>query len=728
MCIGFVCKRTFTQAVYTAAILLSGGVAACSTVQAQEMTGDTLQGVKVTAGRRLLEAKKGKLVLNVDKSTAAAGSSAFDVLQRAPGISVDQNDHILLKGAGGVNVLLDGKMTYMSAQQLANVLKGMPAENIASIEIITMPGAEFDAAGNAGVINIITKKSNRPGYAVQLSSSLGAGHYLLHNQQITGNLRLQKMNFFGTLGYNQRKTFNTRSAGNSFETDTDTVYLSRLSLEPWLSRFYTYKAGADWYISNKHQLGFLYNGSLDDWSKDAGATTLLSSGGKTIQTIENRSVAIEPYYNNAFNLNYAYKYDTTGKKISVDADYISYRNHSDGFLANQSYNSNGMPDDVYQELRFRQPSYIKIRSVKADADWPMPVAHFKAGVKHAAVAIDNQFRYDSLLNHAYTPAESLSDYFQYTERISAAYASAERSFGKTAIAMGVRVEHTYTKGQAIHAGITTERNYTNLFPSFSVEQPFHNRHSLSFSLSRRINRPSYAELNPVRWYADKYSYYTGNPTLRPELTWLFALSYTLMNKYTATLSYNRLNHFISQTVVTDNVTGTVARQNANFSHQNRWDLLLLAPLRVATFWNLTATANPSYTAYPVMQKRGALQKSRIALALGLNQVFTLPAGIVLELNGRYSSGELTGIFFTSSYGMLDGGIKKSFLKNRFDLKLSFSDAFHTNRFKGYSVSDLSFYNYHFISDTRRVFITAVYRLGGKVNGVQNRLTDEQKRL
>jgi outer membrane receptor protein involved in Fe transport len=689
---------------------------------------DTLQEVTVNGRPPQLETNNGKLIYNVDQSPSAAGSSAFELLQRMPGVTIDQNDNVLLKGTSGVNVMLDGKMTYMSPGQLANTLKGMPSTNIVKIELAASPGAQYDAAGTSGIINIITRKMNKPGYALVATSSAGVGHYALYNENVTGNIRLKKLNFFGTLGLNHRKTLTDRYFTNKIPSDNGTTVFNSVSHEPYLSKFYTYKAGADWNINSHHTLGIAYSGSWDDWSKHANATTDVTGPDENTSIVQNRSVAIEPYFNNAFNVNYAFIPDSSGKRFTVDADYISYQNHSDGFLANQTYNAGGVAADPYQELKFHQPSYIRIKSVKADATLPVAGMTLQAGAKYAAISIDNDFRYDSLMGGVYEYAGSLSDYFRYREAIAAGYINAEKILAKTSIVAGLRVEHTSTKGEAVHTNYVTNRHYTNLFPSLMVVQKLADECSLTFTASRRINRPAYAELNPVRWYADKYAYYTGNPLLRPELAWQFSTAYTWRSKYSVTLSYNRLNNFISQSVVTDKTTGAVARQNANFPHQDRVEALLMAPLQVARWWELMTTSVVSYTTYPVAQQLGSLQQNRVAADIGLNQVFTLPGATLFELNAHYDSGDLAGIYLTKSYFIIDGGIKRSFLKKHLDLRLSFADLLRTNRFQGTSLSDLSLYSYRYHPDSRRIILTAVYKLGGRVSGAHNRPTEEQQRL
>lgn len=705
-------------------LLLSGSVFTAYAQDTTKHVKDTLlpdhqlKEIKVSASHKSTEVSHGKMVYNIEKSAAAAGTSAFELLQRTPGVSVDPNDNLLLKGSAGLNVLIDGKMTYLAAQQLSNMLRGMASDNIIRIEVLATPPAQFDASGNAGIINIVTRKHNRQGYAANISAGLRQGHYLMQNENITGNINTGHVNLFGTFGFANRHSYTQRQTSNTVTHDNVTTLYDRTYNDPRLSNYYSYKAGIDWYITRQHQLGFVYNGSYDDWRKNAtGLTRLLNTSGATNAQVQNHSVAVEPYYNNAYNVNYLFTIDTTGKRLSADADYISFQNHSDGFIGNTLQNKNGEATEPYQELRFHQPVYITIRSIKTDLDLPLQRFRLKAGLKYAAVTIDNNFRYDSLLNNVYVYAPSLSDYFLYKEQVAAAYMSAARDWKHTSLEMGLRLEHTHAYG----------RRYANLFPTLAIDQQLGRQQTLSFSLSRRINRPSYAELNPVRYFSDKYAYYSGNPTLKPELAWVFSLSYTLQNKYVATFSYNRLNNFISQIIRLDSA-GILISQNANFSNQQRYDVMLAAPVRITSYWETTATTTFSYTTYPIQQVNGYYQARQWSADFMLNQTFTLPGSIIANLVAHYATPELNGIYRTRDYFTLDGGFKKSFLKKKLDLRLSFSDLFHTNRYQGYSLSNAVNYSYRFIPDSRRAGISVLYRLGGKLNNGRIHQIDEQKRL
>lgn len=688
-----------------------------------------LQQFTITGSKKPIELKGGKLTYNVEQSAAAAGVSAFDLLKRMPGVSVDANENIQLNGSQGVNVLMDGKMTWMSAQQLNNMLKSMPSDNISRIEIMTTPPAQYDAAGTAGIINIITRKSDKQGYAANISFGAGMGKYFLHTENITGNVKTSRFNIFGTLGISGRNSFRDKFNNNRIVANDTATFYERHYGEPHYSTLYTYKTGIDLYLSKRNQLGFVYTGSLDDWKKDAhGETFLKDNNGSILSTIKNRSVAVEPYYNNAFNLNYRVALDTAGSAWTIDADYLSYHNLSDGFLSNQSYDKNAIPDDVYQELKFHQPSYIKIHSLKTDLNLAEGAYQIKGGLKYSSVTITNNFNYDSLINDTYVYSPSLSDHFVYKEKIAAAYLSAARQWGATGIDAGLRVEHTDMDGNSIATGVDNKRSYTNLFPTVSLDHSWDKKNKLALSVSRRINRPSYGLLNPVRYFSDKYSYFSGTPDLRPELAWITSLSYSLSNTYFFTLSYQRLNDFIGQSIREDAITYALISQNINFSHKDQYELLMVAPYTVASYWTINLTAAGTYTTYPVAQRNGSRQTGLWTGDFIVNQLFKLPGNSTLEWVAHYTSPELNGIYKTRYYFQLDGGFKKSFLHGKLDARLAISDLFHTSRYWGYSLSDLVQYSYKYIPDSRRVNLSFVYHLGGKLTGGHAHRLEEQERL
>ncbi|WDF55784.1 outer membrane beta-barrel protein [Mucilaginibacter sp. KACC 22063] len=684
-----------------------------------------LAEVNISSPPNAVSVKQGKLTYNVEQSATATGSNVLELLRRTPGVNVDQDGNILLKGSAAVNVMLDGRMTYLSGQQLSRLLEGMNSGTVSKIEVITTPSAQFDAAGNAGIINIMSRRTNKAGYALNISSGMTISRYLLHSESLNGNVRTGKVNFFGSFGYNYRRRFleetSTQLSGGST--------LLRDGINPNQSRFYSYKGGVDINLSSRQQLGFSYTGTTDDWSKDAAGTlTIINNANQITSRVLSHDYAKEPFYNNIFNLNYLLKLDTLGKVLSADADYIGYRNFSDGYLNSNTYDPQGNLVGGFQQLNFHQPSIIHIRSFKADLTLPFKTWKYKAGVKYAAVETDNNFRYDSLANGVSTYAPSLSDHFQYHERIAAAYGSVSCKWVGTDLEAGLRAEQTNLDANAIAAGRRNTANYLSWFPSLGITQSLGKEQQLDLSVSRRINRPNYTDLNPVRYYIDKYALYQGNPGLVAETSWLSQLSYTWKDRYIASLSYNHSENFIGRTATVDPVTQLLTLSTGNFPHRDRLELQLIIPVTLAAFWEVQTTTTFSHTAYPVAQLAGPLTVTKDAVDLFVNQTFRLPAKITFELQTRYTSPDLNGAYMSRYYFTMDGGFKKSFLNKKLDARLAFADLFHTGWYWGYSLSDTLPYSYKNTPDSRRLSFSLVYHLGGKLTPGKTHRTEEQDRL
>lgn len=687
-----------------------------------------LQEVKVTTTQPPIQAKNGKLVLNVGQSAVATGATALDILQRAPGVSVDQNENVLLKGSPQANVMIDGKPTQLSGQQLASLLRGMNAANISKIEIINAPSAQYDAAGSSGMINIVTKRNNKQGYAADISTTFGTGRKFLHRENITGNIRTGNWNIYGNAGFDRRHFLSERSSGQIRRGTGSPVLLDRFTLDEMRTNYYSYRAGFDWTINKRSEFGLVYTGYTDDWSRDARATTRVLENRTVLNSvIDNQNILKEPYINDGFNLSYKLALDTMGKSFTANADHISYRNNSDGYLANQVRSPSGDPLEAYQRLNFHQPSYINISSLRADLEVPLKKMSVRTGLKYADVKIDNNFRYDSLVNNVYVYAPSLSDHFVYKERIAAAYVSVEKKGEKNSLEVGLRSEYTYSDPNSISAQIRNTRKYLSLFPSASYELKLSKIQKLSVAASRRINRPVYGNLNPVRYFSDKYAYFEGNPNLKPEFAWLGSVTYSLRDTYIATLSYTRAENFISQSAMID-PSGVLITSNSNFAHQDRYDLLVVAPLRICGFWSMSNTLNVSYTDYPLQQIGGIKQVNRFAIDVVSNHSFRLPGNIQGELNTRYTSPTLNGVYVYRYFLSFDAGAKRSFADNKLEMRLSFTDFLRTIRYQGYTITNTADNWYKTKPDSRRFNVSVIYHIGGKLNRGKTQRIDEQDRL
>jgi hypothetical protein len=685
----------------------------------------TLTEIKVTAQLKPVEFKQGKIIYNIEKSITASGSSAFEIVSKTPGVNVNQDGNILFKGNPNVNVMIDGKMIYLTAQQLTNLLSGMPAENLTRIEVSSNPSSEFDAAGNAGIINIITKKLNRDGYALDVSAGIGGGRYGQTTEGVSGNIKTRRFNFFGSYMYDYKKSYSNRTSYRVIENNGQATAYDRHSFEPAKTVNNLYKAGIDLYLDKSNRLSLIYNGYSNTWRRDAGGPTYLRElPGKIDSIVQNRNITSEPQRNNAFNVSYNLKLDTIGNTFSIDADYAIYKNKSDGFLGNQLFTPGGDPLQPYQQLNFKQPSDITIRAIKTDLRYALDKISIKAGLKYAWVRSDNNSVYDSLINNAFVHSTALSNHFIYDEKVFAGYISASRAFNKTTLDAGVRIESTSSKGNSLTANIVTNRNYTNVFPYVGIENIINDGNKIALSITRRIDRPVYNNLNPFRFFFDKYSYYEGNPFLQPEFAWNTTLSYTFKEKYIAQLTYIYTNNPIADFATQDTTAGTLKLTTYNFSHKYNYELLFIIPVAIGSFWTMQNTLNMFYTSYRYDQTNFSV--NRPAAEIITTQTFKLLYGIGAEMTARYKTPTISGSYIIRRWFTTDAGFKKTFRK--LDIKLACTDIFKTIHYWGYSAYNLTNISYNHVSDTRRVNINFLYHFGGKISEVKREKTEEENRL
>ena len=687
-----------------------------------------LREVTITAQQKAVEASAGKVVYNIDQKVSAGGSSAFELLQRTPGVSVTQDDNLLLKGSPNVTVMVDGKLTYLSAQQLGTYLRGTPAEALARIEILTTPGAQYDAAGNAGIINIVTKKSTREGYALNLSAGAGTGRYPQTSETAVGNVKTQRFNLFGNYSYHYKKTYLNRTSYRVLGERTAATSYDRASFDPSEERGHSYRAGLDLFLSPRQTLGAVYSGYNNLWNRMGSGPTTVANATGLAYVVQNLNVTREPGVNNTFNLNYKAQLDTAGRQFTADADYARYRSDSQGRLGNQVFAPDGRPAQPYQEVVFGQPSLVTIRSAKADLAWPVGTTKLAAGAKYSFVTSDNDFRYDSLRNGRYEYAPALSNHFVYDEHIFAAYATASRVVGKTTLDAGLRLESTRSVGNLLNRDVVNRRAYTNLFPTLTVGRQFTGQQQLSLSLSRRINRPQYSDLNPARYFFDKYSYFSGNPFLQPETAWQAAATYTYKNDYVLTLSAGRTTNPISSFASQNAQTGELVVSIANFAYRDDLDAQFIIPLKITSFWTTQNTVDLRYIRTDFSQGSAVFAPRKANVDLSTTHTLTLPGDVRLELAALYTSPSLAGIYIFRSYFTVDAGLKKTFLAKKLDVRLAGTDLLNTIHYWGYSIYEGANTSYNHRGDNRRVNLSLTYHLGGELSSGRERRVEEADRV
>ena len=676
-------------------------------------TGNTLHNVVITASQPLIEHRPDRTVMNIANSALATGNSALDILARAPGVTVDANDNISLRGRQSVTVMINDHLTYLSATQLAALLKATDGTTIQSIEIITNPSAKQDAAGSSGIINIRLKKSKQAGTNGSLTSVVGYGNNWRGNQTLSINHKEGNLNLYGSFSHDDGK-YDHDITINRIVTDPsgNKDYFHQTSASPTTAHDNSYRIGADYYLTQNNTIGITANGYFDNARNDISSTTDIGSTPGTISNyLDTRSSINYTFKNTALNLNDRIKLDTLGQSLAVDVDYSKFNNGQTAQHNTLYFNPDGslMLPSVY--LRQQSPSTIIIRVAKADYTYQFHSRlKLETGLKFSSVQTDNNLTAQQQENGMYVNDSTLTNHFIYTERIGAGYINLTKSIKRTDIEVGLRGEYTASTGNLVTGNNVVKRNYFDLFPSIFLTHTINEKNTLGFSYSRRIDRPDYDALNPFIYYIDQYTYGKGNPFLNPQYTNHLELNYTYNKAINTSLSYSHTYNEMTNVLLTDPISEATYQTRINLHSQDAYTLNVNAPIAITKWWTIYADCNLFYINFKTDALLGAnLNRSKLAYQAKLLQNLKLPKGLKLELISSYSSSLYDGVFTISPRYSNDIGLSRPFAHNRATIKLALTDVFNT--LKEHITSNYQSNNI----DLRQKFNTRVLRLAFTYN-------------
>lgn len=637
-----------------------------------------LRGVEIVKQRSLIEKQIDKTVINVENSALAAGNTALEILQKSPGVTVDKDGNISLKGKQGVNVMLDGKPTYLSSEQLANLLRSTEGSAIQLIELITNPSAKYDAAGNSGIINIKLKKNRNYGTNGSVLAGVGYGRYYKANGGLTLNHREERFNVYGNFNYGRNKRFGSTDIVRVNDTETDKTYFNQTNTAIRNRNNTNYKAGADYFLNEKNTLGIALNGYNGNGRNLANVQTLI--GASPFKT-DSSVVATNPndykYTGISYNLNYKGVLDTLGQEISIDVDHSNYTGRENNDFNNHFFDAYGQVLKPAYIFRNATPTRTNIWAAKVDYVYPVnKEMKLEGGLKSSFVKTDNNFIFENLLGDIWENDLKRSNQFLYNEYINAAYANLNRKFKTTTIQLGFRLEQTNSKGNSITENKVVKRNYLDLFPSLFINQELSKEHEMGFSFSRRIDRPDYESMNPFIAYLDLYSYRFGNPFLKPQYTNAFELSYSYKKTLNLTFGYSHTKDVISDVLLTDTIKKTIFISNQNLATQDSYNMNLSYPLQITRWWSSNNNLTVFYNKFKTPDLLGAsFESGKVAFNLNTNQTITLSPSTSLECSGYYQSRRVNGTILTVAECNVDMGLRKSLMNKKMDIKFTANDLF-----------------------------------------------------
>ena len=709
--------------------LTAGGSATVPVITIAKLPGN-LKEVVVAARKPMVEIRADKTVLNVEGSINAVGQDALELLRKSPGVLVDKDDNLSLSGKNGVQVYIDGRPTPLSGADLAAYLKTLQSSSIEAIEIITNPSAKYDAAGNAGIINIRLKKNKSYGTNGSVNGSYAIGTYSKYNAGISLNNRNRLVNLFGNYNYNNGLYYNYM---NLYRTVLDSVFDQR-GTSTYHNSSHNFKIGLDYILNKKSTVGVMVNGNLSDFNSNNDSRTPISykPSGQLYRVLSAQNTSKGTRNNVNANLNYRYA-DSSGHELNMDADYGLYKIRTDQYQPNYYFGPSGsnlIESRIYNMLA---PTDIDIYTFKTDYEQNFRKGRLGLGGKVSYVNSNNDFERYNVITLFKTLDTLRSNRFNYKENINALYVNYNRQFKGFLAQAGVRMENTHAEGGSNGYRITGqqylvydssfERNYTDFFPSAAVT--FNKKPTSQFGIqySRRIDRPAYQDLNPFEFKIDEYTFQKGNTQLRPQYTNSVSLTHMYKFRFNTKLTYSHVKDVFTQ------LTDTAERSKAyltkkNLATQDIASLNLSFPFQYK-WYSVYSNVNTYYSHYKADFGTGRkVDLDVFSVNLYQQHTFTFKKGWTGQLSGFYNSPSIwQGTFKSRRIWSLDAGVLKTVLKGQGTLKASVSDVFRTLKFTGESNFANQYLRVMGGSDSRQFKLNFTYRFGSnQVKAARQRKT------
>lgn len=692
-----------------------------------------LQAVTIAAEKPFIEKQADKTVVNIENSIIQNGSSAMEVLEKLPGVIVDQDGNIRLKGKQGVIILIDGKTTAMSGQDLANMLRGMTSSNIQKIEIITNPSAKYDASGNAGILNIIMKKNKREGYNGSVGINYGQGRYGKYSNSASLNLKKNKFNLFLNYSFSSRKGFNNLTLNRKFYLH-DTLQTSYVTdnyiIFPILT--HTPRVGLDYNISKKTSISFLAAGNKNTITPSTiNHTDILGMQNEKLSSYEFTQHSKDKLYNYELNAQISHKIDTAGQELIVNLDYGNYWNTNNQLftttLTKASTNAVSISNLIGEQI-----GSLHLYSAKADYTKPMKKdLTFDCGIKSSLVQSDKNMQFFNNINEHITFDSARSSHFLYNENINAAYINFNKKYEKLSFQLGLRTEHTLAQGKQVLSSQTFYRNYLQVFPTAYFDYKFNDKNGINVNIGRRIDRPGYEQMNPFKRLIDATTYSEGNPYLLPQLTYNAELSYSYKDLLFTTFSYKLTTKNITDILIQDYNSKTTVQTVVNINTLNYYSWDISYSKRLTKWWKTNTNFLSYFGKYAGTVNNYTINQGKPSFYISSNNNFSIVDGFAMEFNLQYNFRNLYGVTWINTNYNLSVGLQKTVLKKQGTITINFADIF----WKAYPSGTTNFGNVNedWIAkrDTRVLNIGFTYKFGKAKLGKIRRNTgadDEKSRI
>lgn len=684
----------------------------------------TTDEIVVESEKSDIELKPDRRVFNVEKNMNVTGGSAIDVLKNIPSVSVDVDGNVTLRGNANVKIIIDGKPFGINSGNMNTMLEQIPANQISSIELITNPGAKFDAEGASGIINIVMKKNDGIGYNGNLS--INAGTRDKYNGSFNLNVKNKGLNLFGSYDYRLNNFFIEGNGDRNNFLNSTYAFTNQSSDGNFRNYSHFGKGGFDYTFDEKNSLSI--TGNYNDRRRQKSETNnVTQTSTQNIQTGNYITSIFEKGDGYSFNLasNYSLKFKNPKQTLTNDMSFLRWTDNSVSNNVTDYFINQGTPQTKRNQINNEVNDEFN-----GQLDYTHPFSEnskLEVGVKEIYRNTDKDYKSEdyNYTTNTFVNNTNLTNRFKYSDNIVAGYLTFSSKINNTSFILGLRGEQTNTDGNLVTTGETFKNNYFDVFPSASVVQKLGITEEISASYSRRIYRPGLWDLNPFVVASDPLNYFSGNPDVKPEYTNSYELSfikYFSQTTVTPTLFYRDTYDKITRTrtLIDSNRTLTTM---ANLDRSKSYGAELVMNTTLFQFWSINGSVSYFKNDVTASIPNVPATNSTYSWSGRASSMMRLPGIVDIQLSYFYSGKMVTTQGSVEPFTSFDVSLKKDLFDNRASVSLRVQDVFNNLKFK-VLLDDPNFTESLFRKrDTRAAFLTFTYKFGKEDKNQKRRKTD-----
>ena len=642
---------------------------------------EALDAVTVNYRKPTVDRRVDRIVFNVE-NTAISSGTTFDILQRTPGVIVNQGQ-LLVKNRPA-QVYINDRKVYLTNEELQQLLEGFAGVNVKSVEVITTPPARYDAEGGA-ILNIITSKNLSIGYKGSLNASNTVAIKPKYNVGTSQYYKTDWLNAFASYNFNSRFDVKTDEGFVQFYNPNGSEKATWEDLFQRETRTISHSLNTilDFTLSETEMLSFTANilHTPKANSDISGRTETYNPQGQLDSLYTTQSRLENQRDNLLFNLNYEKQLGENGATLSANANYIDYTDNQMQSVATRYVSAQGnlLNANAFNTIPTQKS---QIYTGQLDYSGNLGKWSFEAGAKYSGINSESRQEFFNTAGNVSDADAILNDNFDYTEGIYASYFSFAKDWEKWSFKTGLRGEYTDANGNSRTLGVVNTQEYLELFPTAYLMYAAADNHSFALDYSRRIDRPRFQSLNPYRYFLNENNFQEGNPNIQPAIANKVKLSYSFKNKLSFELYWDRIDNAMSRLPFQDNENLTLRSVNTNLNYEQQYSLDVIYSEFVNNWMWMSVYAsffNLENEFVALEDNNSLVQKEINGLYIETLNYLIINPTLNVAISNNFTSNFLVGSYeYDRPQYRLNVDIQKRFLDGRLIVNLSSEDIFNTN--------------------------------------------------